>query len=118
MKTSMLSRDGVAGKGHRAMGTEPKPAGVTLVELVVTIAIVGVLFLMAGLAYRRTLESAPTLLSQIASVRSNAVREARQHTALFPTEEYVYSISAYPDGRVLVDSVAVIDNLSGRPADE
>ena len=90
-------------------------AGTTLLELVVALAVLGILAGVAGIALRAPAEPDPAAVraSRVAAARRTAL-ETRRPVPLFlgGAAEGV----AYPDGRVLLaDSALDVDPLTGRP---
>lgn len=92
------------------------PRGVTLVELIVVLAILGVTAAVAGLAFR-----APAELSNV-DVVPTTVAEARARSITSGVSIRVeVSLSggptvftAYPDGSVVADAALGVDRLTGR----
>jgi prepilin-type N-terminal cleavage/methylation domain-containing protein len=100
--------------------------GVTLVELLVAIVIVGLLAGVAGVAVRRAPAPSETdrLLAAVAGARRAAVRDRRAATIEIRLGGAPYAVTALPDGGVIADRVVReqlgIDRLTGvaLPADE
>jgi prepilin-type N-terminal cleavage/methylation domain-containing protein len=97
-------------------------SGVTLLELLITVAILGVVAGVVTLTLPRLDEPAPdTAASRIARARREAVASGRPVTVRVDTVGASASAppvdaTAWPDGSVVADSVLAIDQLSGRPA--
>ena len=92
--------------------------GVTVVELMVTIAIIGFITAMVSLAMpsrRAPTPNAP--LDQIAAARHRAVTEARSVTIAVAIDGQVVNVTALADGSVIADSAARIDRMTGRSVD-
>lgn len=91
--------------------------GVTLIELLVVLVIIGVTTGVAGLAFHsgRTPDVPVTPLAQIAKLRHEAVSSGKEVSTVVVVDNYSRAVTAYPDGRVLVDSFPAVDPLSGRP---
>ena len=94
-------------------------AGVTLVELLVTIAIVGLLAGGGGRAVRRAPEpsEAERLLAAVSDARRTALRERRPVTIEIRLDGSARAATALPDGRVIADGAVRrqlgIDMLTG-----
>ncbi len=95
-------------------------AGVTLVELIVVIAMLGVIAGVTGVAFTRArpVRSIDANAAIVAAARDSALRTGRavtlQVSALGARRSAEFT--AYPDGRVIADSSLGIDELTGRPA--
>jgi prepilin-type N-terminal cleavage/methylation domain-containing protein len=89
--------------------------GVTLVELLVTLTLLGLMAGIAGLA----LHAAPALpmvepvLARALAARDSAVRMGHPVSIALAPEGHVYHVTAFPDGRMLTDAPLPIDPLSG-----
>jgi prepilin-type N-terminal cleavage/methylation domain-containing protein len=111
------------GPGTRDPGPEcGRPAvrgGVTLVELLVAVVIVGLLAGVAGLAVRRAPEPSDDdrLVAAIAAARRTALREGRQETIELRLDGEPHAVTALPDGSVITDEATHgrlgIDRLTG-----
>lgn len=90
--------------------------GVTLIELVVTLALLGLLAGVVGLAYRQPRPVAPAdeSAARVAAARAAALATARPVSISVPMAGRAYSATAYPDGTVLADSAVHVDVLTGR----
>jgi prepilin-type N-terminal cleavage/methylation domain-containing protein len=92
--------------------------GTTLVELLVVLAVLGVMTGIAGLAFHHV-HTAPTsaamLLDRIAAVRREAIATGRTVSTTVTVDGQPHAVTAHADGRVLADSVPGLDALSGRP---
>lgn len=93
--------------------------GVTLVELLVVLAVLGVMTGVAGLAFggERT-EPAPdeAALDRIAAARREAVVTGRSVSTTVMLGGRPRAVTAHADGRVLAESLPAWDILSGRPS--
>ncbi len=116
-------------------------AGMTLVELIVVLAILGVTAGIAGLSFRRSapLDEADATTAVIRDARTRAIRtgvavtiavqmsgrdaklelepamlSADTATAKEPATEMTYDITAFPDGSVIGGEAFGVDRLSGR----
>ena len=100
--------------------------GVTLVELLVAIAIVGLLAGVVGLAARRAPQpgEAERLATFVADARRTALRNGRPATIEIRLDGAPHAITALPDGGMIADRVVRkrlgIDRLTGvvLPTDE
>ncbi len=102
--------------GIRGSRNEGRP-GVTLVELVVAIAILGLMSAITGLAMRNAPRVAPhdTVAASVASARVNALRTGRPVTVTLKSRDgFARSVTALPDGSVLADAGIMVDIFSGR----
>jgi len=92
--------------------------GVTLVELLVVLAILAVMAGMAGIAMRVRHDD-PTeselAMRRVAELRHTAIANGQPVSILVSVSDGARRVTAYPDGRVLGDSLPGIDPLSGRP---
>lgn len=115
--TRQSALGGVAGARRR---------GVTLVELLVAIVIVGLLAGVVGLAVRRAPQpsEAERLATDVADARRTALRDGRPATIEIRLDGAPHAVTALPDGGVIADRVVRqrlgIDRLTGisLPADE
>ena len=102
------------------LGTSPR--GVTLVELLVVLALLGLLGGVAGLVVGRS--EARTELGrraeEVAIARRAAIREGRQVTIELLLDDGLHAVTAFPDGAVVTDAAVRawlgIDRLSGEVA--
>ena len=92
-------------------------AGTTLLELVVALAVLGILAGVAGIALRAPAEpdAAAVRESRVAAARREALETRRPVTLLLESATGPVEGVAYPDGRVLLaDSALDVDPLTGR----
>ena len=92
--------------------------GTTLVELLVVLAILGVIAGVAGLSFRaepRRLE-VDTAVAQVAAARREAIRTGRSVTVAVFREGHVSVATAHADGSVVADSALSIDRFTGARA--
>jgi prepilin-type N-terminal cleavage/methylation domain-containing protein len=90
------------------------PSGATLVELVVTIAVLGVMASVATLAIRTAPPAVDDVAAAVRRARSDAAeRGVPIHLSRADSGRFV-DLVAYPDGRVIADSGARVDPLTGR----
>ena len=95
-------------------------AGVTLIELAVTLAILGVAATVTGLAVRAMPApgAAERRAGEIATARRRALADRHPvEVDLTDSSGARLRVVAFPDGRVLGDSALEVDPLSGRPRD-
>lgn len=85
--------------------------GVTLIELLVTLALLGLLAGMTGLSLTATPRAAPLTptAARVAAARDAALRSGRPVTDTFRDSASVHSVTALPDGRVLTDLPSASD---------
>lgn len=89
--------------------------GVTLIELVVTIVLIGVIASVATLAFppdRTPVATDPATI--IARARTKAAESARPVTVSVMVNGTLFAVSALPDGSVIADTALRVDRLSGR----
>lgn len=89
--------------------------GMTLVELLVTLAIMGVMLGVVTLAARQIARPAPDDPYHIVvdSLRAS-VSHGRPVTLRFVVQGVAASATVYPDGSVVGDSLLAIERLSGK----
>lgn len=89
--------------------------GTTLVELLVVLAILGVIAGVAGLSFRAEPKSVPVdaARAQVAAARREAIRTGRSVTVVVPAEGQVSVATAHADGSVVADSALSIDRFTG-----
>jgi prepilin-type N-terminal cleavage/methylation domain-containing protein len=100
--------------------------GVTLVELIVVLAVIGLTFGIVGVALRseranpRELDASVSVREQLARARREALRSGMRQIVIVRDNGNSYSATAWPDGRIVAEStldvLAGIDRLSGRTA--
>ena len=90
--------------------------GVTLVELMVTLALIGLLAGIVGLtlhtAARAPSTDAPT--ARLVAARDSALRLGVAVTIVIMVNGRAHIATALPDGRVVADSAFAVDALSGQ----
>ncbi|MEO8879623.1 MAG: prepilin-type N-terminal cleavage/methylation domain-containing protein [Gemmatimonadaceae bacterium] len=91
-------------------------AGVTLLELILAIAILGLMAGIVGLsAPHFGVPSEPQrAVTSAMRLRDSAIRIGRRVTGSVRIKSRLLEVTAYPDGRVLADSELNIDAYSGR----
>ena len=89
--------------------------GNTLVELLVVLAILGVIAGVAGLSFRAqpTRLEVDTAVAQVAAARRDAIRTGRSVTVAVLREGHVGVATAHADGSVVADSALSIDRFTG-----
>ena len=91
--------------------------GTTLVELLVVLAVLGVMTSVAGLAIHgaRAVPSAEDVaLDRIAAARRAAIATGLDVSTVVMRNDQPGAVTAHADGRVLADSQPALDPLSGR----
>jgi prepilin-type N-terminal cleavage/methylation domain-containing protein len=93
----------------------PRARGSTLLELLVVLAILGVIAGVTGIAFGRVeprrVDAAD---APIAEARRAAIRTGKPITLLVERRGVAVAVTAHPDGQVIADSALAIDRLSGR----
>lgn len=90
-------------------------AGVTLVELIVALAVLGIVLGITTLSLARghnTATARRSVSMDVRSLRSAAVRSGTVRTSILHDSTGAVLITAYPDGRVL-GSIRGMDRLAG-----
>lgn len=92
--------------------------GSTLVEMLVLLAILGVIAGVTGLSFRRPPNRAAidAVGTRALDARRKAVRSGRSLTVIVWRDGKPMALTAHADGRVVADTALAIDPLSGRPA--
>ena len=88
--------------------------GVTLLELLLVLAIATVVVGVVGVSFTapsRRIQTDPAFVI-IEELRSRAIRTGRPTTAKLQNDSGTFSVTAYPDSRVLGEHT--LDPLSGR----
>jgi prepilin-type N-terminal cleavage/methylation domain-containing protein len=91
-------------------------AGSTLLELVVVLAILGIVAGVVGLSFRGAGQrDADTPRLRIAAARRQALEQRHAVTLYLGAGDSLRALTAFPDGRVVGDSALDVDVLTGRP---
>jgi prepilin-type N-terminal cleavage/methylation domain-containing protein len=92
--------------------------GATLIELLVVLALIGITSGVAAVAVRR-LNALPdatdAALDQIAAARHEAIEHGRDVSIAVTLGDRLHAVTAHADGRVVADSVPLLDPMAGRP---
>lgn len=98
--------------------TNTRERGSTLVELLVVLAILGIIAGVAGLGFHPMVATKlpDAAASRVANARREAIRIGRSITVTIPLDHAVVTATAHADGRVVADSLVAIDHLSGKPS--
>lgn len=91
--------------------------GVTMVELLVVLSILGIVTAIAGLELGSQSHSSASnsLIVQLTVLRSQSLSTGRVQTQTMLDGDTLFIVSAYPDGRLLTNAHVPIDPFSGRP---
>ncbi len=89
--------------------------GSTLIELIVVLAILGVLAGVTTLAFRRAAPAAeaPSWARAVAAARRTALDSARSVTITVTVDATPRAVTALPDGSVIADQGLTLDRLTG-----
>jgi prepilin-type N-terminal cleavage/methylation domain-containing protein len=88
--------------------------GHTLVELLVVLAMLGVVAGIALLAFRPGSEAQPSDDPVVAKARQRALASGRPVTVSFARAGNAAVVTVLPDGRVVGDSASHLDPFTGR----
>ncbi|MEP6733830.1 MAG: prepilin-type N-terminal cleavage/methylation domain-containing protein [bacterium] len=87
----------------------------TLIEVVVVIAIVGIIASVSALAIPRVVAPPPTDPARVfAQARRDALKNGTPTTARLLIDSVVHEVVVSPDGSVVADSVVPIDRFSAQ----
>lgn len=92
------------------------PSGFTLIEMLVAIAVFGILASVTAVAFNRS-QLAPTAGSDVTAIREarrKAIASGSRVTITISINAGTRSVTALPDGSVVADSGLSIDELNGR----
>lgn len=93
-------------------------AGVTLVELAVTVSLLALVATLAGVAITRPAPlREPSIEAQVRSVRRDAIRTGRPVMLVVRSGAARHRISALPDGSVVADTALHLDRATGEVND-
>lgn len=92
------------------------PSGFTLIELIVVIAILGIVTIIAGVSMHTAAPVVPQdpSLTEIKILRDSALESGQTVTAVIKTDDQTATATAYPDGSVL-SSLRNVERTTGRP---
>jgi prepilin-type N-terminal cleavage/methylation domain-containing protein len=92
--------------------------GVTLVELMVVLALLGVVAGVAGVALQSTSRVPENdALAIVTAARTEALRTGRPVTVEVRLDGRPRAVTAWPDGSVIADESLGVDRLTGRRSD-
>lgn len=87
--------------------------GFTLIEVIITTIVLGVIASVATLALRRMSPPPADAMSMIADSIPSVMRNGRAMTLTFLVDGKPVSATIRPDGSVIADTVLHVDRLSG-----
>lgn len=94
--------------------TASRRSGVTLIELLVTVAVLGILSGVAAPALLRPVAPDSTSPAFIAEqLRRAALRDGTEKSAVVTRDSASAVLTAYPDGSLVADSGLAVDALTG-----
>lgn len=90
--------------------------GVTLIELIVTLALLAILSSVVGLSLNRAApaRAVDARTARLAAARDEALRSGHAVSVTIVDGGRAYFATAFPDGRVLADPELGIEPLTGR----
>jgi len=93
-------------------------AGVTLVELMVTVSLLALIATLSGVAIARREEPSrePGIRAQVRSARRDAIRTGQSVTLVVRTRASTHRIVALPNGSVVADTALHLDRATGEPS--
>lgn len=89
--------------------------GVTLIELLVSLAVLGLLSSVAGLSLlkiRKPDTADPAVIAE--QLRRDAVHSSVPKSAVAIVDSVAVELTAFPDGSIAADSTLRVDRLTGR----
>lgn len=91
--------------------------GLTLIELIVVLAIIGIMAGVVGLALHtaKPVAASDPVRDEIIAAIDSAARIGRRVTITIRSGAGLAHATAYPDGRVVADSALSIDAMTGDP---
>ena len=112
----MCSDRSARGTRTARTGQPPVRLGVTLLELMVTLALLAILAGVVGLSLHGSEPKRPVdaRTAQLAAAREEALRSGHVVSVTLVDSSHAYTATAYPDGRVLADPALGVDPLTGR----
>ncbi len=95
--------------------TRTRRGGATLIELIVTVAVLGILSGVATMSLLKGPPVDPTDLGVIAArLRRNAARTGTPESGIAIVDSVAIPLTAFPDGSIAADSSLHVDLLTGR----
>jgi prepilin-type N-terminal cleavage/methylation domain-containing protein len=91
--------------------------GSTLLELMVTLAIMAIVAGVATMALRSPGSTARSWYSEVSDARALALRSGAAVTIDVVIDDSVLVVTALPDGQVLAPAILALDRLSGERRD-
>ena len=91
--------------------------GVTLVELLVVLAMLGVMATIVGLTWRPGRWQSPAAAAHVAALRRRAVQSGRAVTDTATVSGTVVRVIAFPDGRIVGAARLGVNPLTGETTD-
>ena len=95
--------------------TQTRRRGVTLIELLVTIAVIGILSSVAVVSLIKAAPPNPNDPAVVAErLRRDALRDGSAKSAVVIVDSMPVELTAFPDGSIAADSALGADRLTGQ----
>src|SRR5262245_14440984 len=105
-------------ESERARPMANRRSGVSLIELMIVLAILGILSAIVSLVWRQSRPDASSAdsstLSVVTAARQHALQAGSRVTVAVVVRDESVRITALPDGRVIGAALIGIDELTGR----
>lgn len=88
-------------------------SGFTLIELIVVIAMLGIIAGVTAVSLRSPVDPATLENAEITAASRRAIESGHPVSISVRRQQHVYAITAKPDGRVVADTALMLDPLTG-----